>query len=85
MSPSAVTSDISVTHDAWENNVLNGNTTVSSEQSSKQNGDHSSAYGHKNPSLQVTADHTIKIEEAPVGHPGRGEVLLHVKTTGICG
>jgi len=38
-----------------------------------------------NPSLQVTADHTIKMVEAPVQEPGRGDVLIHVKTTGICG
>jgi L-iditol 2-dehydrogenase len=40
---------------------------------------------HKNPSLKVTADHQIKMEEAPVRQPGPGEVLLHVKATGICG
>jgi L-iditol 2-dehydrogenase len=41
---------------------------------------------HKtNPSLQVTADHQIKMEEAPIGKPGHGEVLLHIKCTGICG
>jgi L-iditol 2-dehydrogenase len=38
-----------------------------------------------NISLQVTADHQIKMEEAPVHEPGPGEVLLHVKATGICG
>jgi L-iditol 2-dehydrogenase len=40
---------------------------------------------HPNPSLIVTADHRIKVEEAPVYAPGPGEVLLHVKATGICG
>ena len=39
----------------------------------------------KNPSLQVTADHRIKMVEAPILRPGKGEVLLHVKVTGICG
>lgn len=38
-----------------------------------------------NPSLQVTADHRLKLVEAPVPEPGHGEVLLHVKATGICG
>ncbi|KAF2094759.1 alcohol dehydrogenase [Rhizodiscina lignyota] len=38
-----------------------------------------------NPSLQVTADHRIKMVEAPIHAPGPGEVLLHIKTTGICG
>lgn len=38
-----------------------------------------------NPSLQVTADHRLKAVEAPVYAPGAGEVLLHVKATGICG
>ncbi|KAI1334580.1 alcohol dehydrogenase [Xylariaceae sp. FL0016] len=40
---------------------------------------------HANPSVQVTADHRIKMEEAPVTEPGPGEVLLHIKATGICG
>ncbi|KAF2119602.1 sorbitol dehydrogenase-like protein [Lophiotrema nucula] len=38
-----------------------------------------------NPSLQVTADHSLKQVEAPVYAPGFGEVLLHVKATGVCG
>lgn len=38
-----------------------------------------------NPSLQATADHRLKLVEAPVPEPGQGEVLLHVKATGICG
>lgn len=38
-----------------------------------------------NPSLQVTADHQLKQVEAPVPSPGPGEVLIHVKATGICG
>lgn len=38
-----------------------------------------------NPSLQVTADHNIKLVDAPVYAPGRGEVLLQIKATGICG
>lgn len=46
----------------------------------------SKAYeGSKNPSLQVTADHKIKLVEAPIESPGPGQVLLHVKATGICG
>lgn len=38
-----------------------------------------------NPSLQVTADHNLKQVEAPVLAPKRGEVLLQIKATGICG
>lgn len=38
-----------------------------------------------NPSLQVTADHKLKQEEAPVYAPAKGEVLLHIKATGVCG
>lgn len=38
-----------------------------------------------NPSLQVTADHKLKQENAPVYAPGYGEVLLHIKATGVCG
>jgi L-iditol 2-dehydrogenase len=33
----------------------------------------------------VTADHTLKQEEAPVYAPAKGEVLLHIKATGVCG
>jgi len=40
---------------------------------------------HPNPSLQVTTDHKLKLVEAPIHEPGPGEVLLHIKTTGICG
>ncbi|KAH8593956.1 putative alcohol dehydrogenase [Bisporella sp. PMI_857] len=39
----------------------------------------------KNPSLQVTADRQIKMTNAHVTRPGRGQVLLHIKATGICG
>ncbi|KAL2208957.1 GroES-like protein [Sarocladium strictum] len=38
-----------------------------------------------NPSLQVTADHQLKAVEAPVFAPKAGEVLLHIKATGVCG
>lgn len=38
-----------------------------------------------NPSLQITADHNVKQVEAPVYQPGRTDVLLHIKATGICG
>ncbi|KAH7406648.1 chaperonin 10-like protein [Phaeosphaeria sp. MPI-PUGE-AT-0046c] len=38
-----------------------------------------------NPSLMVTADHQLKQENAPVYPPARGEVLLHIKATGVCG
>lgn len=40
---------------------------------------------HPNPSLQVTADHRLKAVDAPVYAPQAGEVLLHIKATGICG
>lgn len=40
---------------------------------------------HPNPSLQVTPDHKLKSVEAPVYAPGKGEVLLHIKATGVCG
>lgn len=38
-----------------------------------------------NPSIQVTADHRLKKEDAPVYAPKAGEVLVHVKATGVCG
>ena len=40
---------------------------------------------YDNPSLQVTADHQIKLVQAPIGNTGYGDVLLHVKCTAICG
>lgn len=39
----------------------------------------------RNPSLQVTKDHAIKMVDAPIMKPGPKDVLLHVKVTGICG
>ncbi|KAJ6439837.1 sorbitol dehydrogenase [Purpureocillium lavendulum] len=38
-----------------------------------------------NPSLVVTKDGRIKMEDAPMADPGPDEVLLHVRATGICG
>ncbi|KAH7368816.1 chaperonin 10-like protein [Plectosphaerella cucumerina] len=38
-----------------------------------------------NPALQVTADHSLKAIDAPVLAPKRGQVLLHIKATGVCG
>ncbi len=40
---------------------------------------------HSNPSLQVTADHSIEMAEAPIEKPGPGDVLIHVRASGICG
>ena len=40
---------------------------------------------HPNPSLQVTADHKLKSVDTPVYAPKRGEALVHIKATGICG
>ncbi|PMD36494.1 GroES-like protein [Hyaloscypha variabilis F] len=45
----------------------------------------SSLTKHSNPSLQVTASRGIEMVEAPMEKPGHGDVLLHIKTTGICG
>jgi L-iditol 2-dehydrogenase len=39
-----------------------------------------------NTSLQVTAEHTIKlVKNTPIPQPGPNDVLIHVKATGICG
>ncbi|RDA95457.1 hypothetical protein CP533_5409 [Ophiocordyceps camponoti-saundersi (nom. inval.)] len=38
-----------------------------------------------NPSLVVTADGRVLLQEAPIRDPGPDEVLLHVVATGICG
>ncbi|KAI1653481.1 GroES-like protein [Daldinia decipiens] len=59
------------------------------------NGNHSNGHtnGHtngiaknfKNPSLQVTEDHQLKLVDAPIEEPGVGEVTLQIKCSGICG
>lgn len=38
-----------------------------------------------NPCLVTTADHELKQVEYPVHEPKAGEVLLHIKATGVCG
>ena len=38
-----------------------------------------------NPALTVTGDRSIKLVEAPVLEPRQGEVLIHIKATGVCG
>ncbi|KAM4062680.1 alcohol dehydrogenase groES-like domain-containing protein [Hirsutella rhossiliensis] len=45
----------------------------------------SRGFDMKNPSLVVTADGHIKLQDAPVHEPGPDEVLLHVRATGVCG
>ncbi|KAJ9301144.1 hypothetical protein DTO271G3_1279 [Paecilomyces variotii] len=40
---------------------------------------------YRNLSLQVTPDHQLKLVDAPIYQPGPGEVLLHIKATGVCG
>ncbi|KAI5859792.1 sorbitol dehydrogenase [Durotheca rogersii] len=39
----------------------------------------------RNPSVQVTADHKLKLVDAPVEEPGPGQVTLQIKCSGICG
>ncbi|PSR85781.1 canditate alcohol dehydrogenase [Coniella lustricola] len=69
--------------------TANGVGTSSAKTTQQQHQSHHSRQVIKaplpNPSLQVTADHRLKSLEAPVYSPSKGEVLLHVKTTGICG
>ncbi|CAJ2509495.1 Uu.00g145210.m01.CDS01 [Anthostomella pinea] len=43
------------------------------------------ATSFRNPSLQVTEDHNIKMVDAPIQEPGKGEVTLQIKCSGICG
>ena len=38
-----------------------------------------------NPSIQVTPDQQLKQVEAPIETLKRGQVLVHIKATGICG
>lgn len=40
---------------------------------------------YQNPSLQVTKDHELELIDSPVNPPLQGQVLVHVKATGICG
>ncbi|KAK6386308.1 hypothetical protein LTS17_001883 [Exophiala oligosperma] len=43
-------------------------------------------YGrYRNPSLYVTPDHDVRVEESPIPPPSPTEVLIHVRATGICG
>ena len=65
------------------NQKTNGSVIVSSVQ--LQNGPETLKAPLPNPSLQVTADHKLKSVEAPVLAPQRGQVLLHIKATGVCG
>ncbi|PHH61595.1 hypothetical protein CDD81_8110 [Ophiocordyceps australis] len=45
----------------------------------------SSSSAVANPSLVVTADGRLKMENAAIEEPGPNEVLLHIRATGICG
>ncbi|CUM63860.1 uncharacterized protein PRCAT00001448001 [Priceomyces carsonii] len=38
-----------------------------------------------NIALQTTSDHNIEIVNVSIGHPDKGQVLIHVRATGICG
>ncbi|KAJ9647929.1 hypothetical protein H2199_001705 [Coniosporium tulheliwenetii] len=63
---------------------------ISNPRATKANGTEPLANGTlrvplSNPSLQTTADHQLKQVDAPVYAPKRGEVLLHIKATGVCG
>ncbi|KIW97854.1 uncharacterized protein Z519_01438 [Cladophialophora bantiana CBS 173.52] len=40
---------------------------------------------YKNPSLFVTSNHSIHLEETSIPKPRPTEVLIHVRATGICG
>ncbi|KAI8948709.1 GroES-like protein [Xylaria longipes] len=60
---------------------MNG-TQTNGQKNGHANGD---AANFKNPSLQVTEDHRIKLVDAPIEEPRAGEVILQVKCTGICG
>jgi L-iditol 2-dehydrogenase len=40
---------------------------------------------YKNPSLYVTPDHNIRLEESPIPKPSPTQVLIHVRASGICG
>lgn len=80
MPPSAIIPDESAVDGTWEKS---GATSTVTTIRSHDNGVLQMPL--PNPSLQVTADHNIKQVEAPVHEPKEGEVLLHVKATGVCG
>ncbi|KAI1807503.1 GroES-like protein [Daldinia bambusicola] len=67
-----------------DGNHLNGHTNshVNGHTNGHTNG---IAKGFKNPSLQVTEDHQLKLVDAPIEEPGYGEVTLQIKCSGICG
>ncbi|KAK9235053.1 chaperonin 10-like protein [Lipomyces kononenkoae] len=44
-----------------------------------------SMFGLKDRMKSITANHDIRLEEAPILTPEKGEVLIHIKATGICG
>lgn len=62
------------------------------EDFSSRNGDRASTKDttqrysqYRNPSLYVTPDHNIRLEESPIPSPSPTQVLIHVRATGICG
>ncbi|RYP66716.1 hypothetical protein DL771_007649 [Monosporascus sp. 5C6A] len=61
---------------------MNGTSTNGHSHMDGANGD---VGKYRNPSLQVTADHNLKLVDAPIEEPGPGEVTLQVKCSGICG
>ena len=85
MAPSLIEtiSEPSVVQAEFKSAVAKASSCCSVDTSVEQNG--VDMYQARNPSLQVTADHRIKMVDAPMNRPGRGEVLLHIKATGICG
>ncbi|KAI1080352.1 sorbitol dehydrogenase [Whalleya microplaca] len=63
-------------------NGVHTNGHINGHTNGHTNGD---ASGFKNPSLQVTADHQLKLIDAPIHEPEPGEVTLQIKCSGICG
>ena len=80
MPPSALVPEESVINGKWDKSDVTSTITAVS---TREDGTLQAPL--PNPSLQVTADHTIKQVDAPVYDPKEGEVLLHVKATGVCG
>lgn len=68
-----------------DNLVMEPPTMPTAHKTMSANGNERQRMMTSNPSLQVTADHKVKMVEAPIEEPGLGEVLVHIKSTGICG
>ncbi len=67
------------------NGHTNGHTNDHTNGHSETKNVNGDAQTFRNPSLQVTPDHQLKLVDAPIEEPGPGQVTLQIKCSGICG